>query len=244
MRSWQIRLGVVLISLSVCGYLIHYIIFQDIRAIFFYLIGNLAFVFINVLLVTLIIQSLLVRSDRANKLLKLDTLIGIFFTELGTWLVWKISSLDKRMELMQYLKPSYEWGSKDYRFAIAKLREKGLDIQITTKDLIEIKSALAGKRDFIMGLLENQNLVEHQEFTQLLLAVFHVSDELNYRPDLDVLPQSDIDHLIKDLERAYPLLVREWLRYLDHLRVDHPYLYSLAIRTNPMDPDASAIIKE
>ena len=37
---------------------------------------------------------------------------------------------------------------------------------------------------------------------------------------------------------AYGLLAGEWLRYMRHLMADYPYLYSLALRTNPLDPDA------
>jgi len=58
-------LGLSLVVLSILFYLLHYAIFRDPHHIFIYLIGDIAFVFIEVLLVTLIIHQLL--SDREKK---------------------------------------------------------------------------------------------------------------------------------------------------------------------------------
>ena len=38
-------------------------------------------------------------------------------------------------------------------------------------------------------------------------------------------------------------LIAEWIAYMRHLKSDYPYLYSLAVRTNPFDPNASAEVK-
>jgi len=50
-------------------------------------------------------------------------------------------------------------------------------------------------------------------------------------------------HLAHDVARAYSFLVREWLAYMKHLKDNYPYLFSLAIRTNPFDPQASAVVR-
>jgi len=56
-------LGLSLIILSAIFYLIHYAIFRDAHHIFFYLIGDIAFV-LEVLLVTLIIHQLLSKKEK------------------------------------------------------------------------------------------------------------------------------------------------------------------------------------
>jgi len=38
-------------------------------------------------------------------------------------------------------------------------------------------------------------------------------------------------------------LVRQWLAYMKYLKNFYPYLFSLAMRTNPFDQHASPIIK-
>jgi hypothetical protein len=91
--------------------------------------------------------------------------------------------------------------------------------------------------------LENPNLLEHESFTDLLWSVFHLTEELIYRANIRQLPETDYEHLASDIKRAYTLLVFEWLSYLKHLKDDYPYLFSLMVRTNPFDPDASPIVK-
>lgn len=96
----------------------------------------------------------------------------------------------------------------------------------------------------MLRLLENQNLLEHDAFTGLLMAVFHLAEELESRPDLSGLSELDLRHIAGDMQRAYSLLISEWLSYMKHLRDNYPYLFSFAMRTNPFDPNASPEIKE
>ena len=90
----------------------------------------------------------------------------------------------------------------------------------------------------LSDLLENPNLLEHDTFTDTLWAVFHLTDELAHREDLKSLPETDVRHLSGDIDRAYKCIVAEWLEYMKHLKRDYPYLFSLAVRTNPFDPAA------
>lgn len=102
---------------------------------------------------------------------------------------------------------------------------------------------LVGKRNFLVNLFQNPNLLEHESFTDLLWAVFHVTEELESRVDVKKLSDADCKHIAGDIRRAYVLLISEWLNYMKHLRSDYPYLFSLAMRTNPFDPDASPEVK-
>jgi hypothetical protein len=110
-------------------------------------------------------------------------------------------------------------------------------------NLEELRAFLVAKRDFLLRLLENPNLLEHESFTELLWAVLHLAEELSYRDDVKQLPESDYAHLSSDIKRAYTLLLREWLGYMQHLRSDYPYLFSLALRMNPFDPNASPEVR-
>ena len=53
----------------------------------------------------------------------------------------------------------------------------------------------------------------------------------------------DREHLAGDIERAYVALIAEWLDYMQHLQKHYPFLFSLALRTNPFDPEASVVIE-
>ena len=94
-----------------------------------------------------------------------------------------------------------------------------------------------------MSLLANPNLLEHDTFTDLLWAVFHLVEELAARQEFTNLPKSDFDHLSGDIKRAYSQLLIEWLAYMKHLKDDYPYLFSLAVRMNPMDVNADPVVQ-
>jgi len=111
------------------------------------------------------------------------------------------------------------------------------------EELAEVKGFLESRRMFLLRLLENPNLLEHEEFTALLRAVLHASEELGYGDSLEDLPETDVKHLAGDLRRVYAILIRQWLQYLWFIRRAYPYLYSLAIRKNPFDSSASAIVE-
>jgi hypothetical protein len=86
--------------------------------------------------------------------------------------------------------------------------------------------------------------LEHETFTELLRAVFHLTEELEQRNDLRHLSRADYEHLELDTERAYKLLIYEWLQYMEYLMNEYPYLFSLALRTNPFDPSAKVEIED
>lgn len=64
----RIIFGIILILLSVIFYSVHYVLFRDAHHIFIYLIGDIAFVFIEVFLVTLIIHELLSYREKLGML--------------------------------------------------------------------------------------------------------------------------------------------------------------------------------
>ena len=92
--TWQVLLGLFLIALSVLVYFIHYLIFRDAHHIFIYLIGDIAFVFLEVLLVTLVLHQLLQYREKKVMLNKLNMVIGAFFSDVGGELLKTFSDFD------------------------------------------------------------------------------------------------------------------------------------------------------
>ena len=109
-------------------------------------------------------------------------------------------------------------------------------------DLYDLKSYMLEKRDFILRLLENPNLIEHDRFTDLLWAVMHVVDELEARSSLTGLPPADEAHLRIDVRRAYNALMAEWILYVEHLKANYPYLFSLVVRMHPFQEEPTATV--
>jgi len=239
-RNWQIFLGIAFVALSALVYLIHYIIFRDVHHIFIYLIGDIAFVFIEVLMVTLIIHQVLSLREKRSILEKLNMVIGAFFSEVGTDLLHAFSNVDSQSdEIQRMLTLSSKESGQDFDAIAEQLAHHDFGLEPAVSDLAELQGSLIGKRDFLLRLLENPNLLEHESFTDLLWAVFHLTDELVHREDVHSLPDTDRAHLAGDMQRDYRLLTSQWLSYMKHLHDNYPYLFSLAMRTNPFDPAAS-----
>jgi len=242
-RRWTLYLAAALVALSAALYLLHFTIFQDPYHIGIYFLGDLAFLPIEVLLVTLILHRLLEVRDRKMKLEKLNMVIGTFFSTVGTNLLTYFSDHDPRMpEFRKDLLISASWSDEDFTRVSAALSRYSCQVVIDEIDLPGLKAFLSGKEDFLVRLLENPLLLEHESFTELLQAVFHLTDELQHRKDLAALPENDLHHLAGDICRAYRLLISQWLEYMRYLNDHYPYLFSLAVRTNPFDEKASAMI--
>jgi len=241
--NWQLLLGLALLALSAVVYVIHYLIFRDVHHIFIYLIGDIGFVFIEVLLVTLILHEVLALREKRAILQKLNMVIGAFFSEVGSELLRTFSSLDPHADqIRDGLILTTETSDQD--FSVLSERLAGYDYQVTADGaaLKKLGTFLVGKRSFLLRLLENPNLLEHDRFTDLLWAVTHLDEELEARTSFVGLPDKDLEHLAVDIQRMYDHLASEWMDYVQHLKSKYPFLFSLVLRTHPFQEQQSPII--
>jgi hypothetical protein len=240
---WQVLFGVSLIFLSALLYFVHYLFFHDAHHIFIYLVGDIAFVPVEVLLVTLIIHRLLERRERRSKLEKINMVIEVFFSEVGTKLLTYFSDHDPDVEDIRGDLSTIEGLSeKDFASLKKRLENYGYVVRMENVDLEALSAFMTGKRGFLVSLWENPNLLENETFTEVLRAVMHLTEELANREDFSRLPDSDREHLGGDIKRAYSHLVIQWIDYMKHLKQNYPYLFSLAARTNPFDKKASPLV--
>ena len=234
---WKVQLSLGLIALSAVLYALNYLIFRDANYMIRLFLAQLGFLPISVLLVTIIISQLLSQRAKAAKLRKLNMVIGAFFSEVGTELLIIFSGYDLKLaELRRKIITVGSWSDRDFIGFQQRLGSFGFKLSVREGNLENLRDFLKAKRDFLLRLLENPNLLEHDSFANLLLAVFHLTEELTHRQDLSHLTPGDREHLSGDLERAYVSLIAEWLAYMRHLKKNYPYLFSLALRTNPFRP--------
>lgn len=241
--SWKVWIGILLVSLSGFFYLLHYAIFRDTHHIFVFMLHDIAFVPLEVLFVTLIIERLLREREKQGMLKKLNMLIGAFYSEVGTDLIRYLSVfVPDTSEFNKKLLISTQWSDDEFSSAMKYLRSSEHKVDSRKGDLRHVREYLEAKRTFLLTLLENPNMLEHESFTNLLWAVFHLTEELGARENIEDLPSSDYEHLSGDMKRAHSQLVVEWLAYMKHLKKDYPYLYSLSVRTNPFNLKASPVV--
>ncbi|MDO9490675.1 hypothetical protein [Acetobacterium sp.] len=239
-----ILIGIGFIALSAMLYYFHFFLFHDSHHIFIYLLGDIAFLPIEVLLVSVIFHKVIEDKDKNERFKKINMILGVYFTEAGVELLQFFSREDTHLpEFQDCLTIKPQWDTKDYKKAIKQIRSFNPSLNFNSHCLMTLSEFLNSRRDLFLKLLENPILVEHDTFTDLVLALTHAQQELSSRKDLGQLPENDYRHLMSDIERAYKLLLLEWLFYMMHLRKSYPFLYSFYLRTNPFDPNAEVEIQ-
>lgn len=190
-------------------------------------------------------ELMLARRDKRIRQKKVNMILGIFFSEVGNRLLGFFSQLDPAAHLLgNELRFDGSWQDEKFVLAAERVGKHPCDINMTEEMLPDLRAFFKDRRSVLVDLLENPMLVLEEKLTDTLLAIFHLADELACRPSLHHLPKADLSHLAGDIRRAYSRLVGEWILYLRHLRENYPFLFSLAIRTNPFNPDASPVIGE
>ncbi|GAB4287398.1 MAG: hypothetical protein Kow0092_40430 [Deferrisomatales bacterium] len=187
----------------------------------------------------------LARRQEAQRKARLHMVEGLFFSEIGTELLRRICRSDPELEELEPRRTSGPGAPlADLGEVRARLRRHRFQVDQGRVDLEELRVFLAQKSGLLLRFLENPNLMDHESFTELLRAVFHLKEELLARRSLDGLPPADRSHLAGDVHRVYPLLANQWLSYAEHLRAHYPYLFSLTVRTHPFAAHVSAVVRE
>jgi len=190
-------------------------------------------------------EFMLAKREIESRMEKLNMVIGVFFSEVGMGLMDMFSKYDPDFDIIRpELIITGQWTDRDFHNAGEDAHKHNYGVDISKVDLENLKKFLFEKRSFLVRLLENPVLMEHQSFTDLLRATFHLTEELAYRNDFVNLPKPDGDHLAVDIKRVFHLIVSEWLDYIKYLKKNYPFLFSLALRTNPFDDKAAVVINK
>jgi len=242
-RTWTLLVATLLLVVSAALHWLHYCIFHDAHYLAKYVVYDLAFLPIEVLLVALIIERILARHEKAHLLQKLNMVIGTFFSEVGAQMLGDLArAVRNHDDLRARLAVDPGWTAADFKAARAAAKTFDYSIDLDKVDLPRLRRQFAERRDLLLGFLANPNLLEHERFTDLLWGVFHLMEELAARDSLDDLPETDRAHLAGDVARAYSRLAVQWLLYCEHLKRAYPYIFSLVARTHPFQASPCATV--
>ena len=236
--------GLAAIAASGLMYLIDYLVFRDSQQLLVQLVDDLSFIPISVFIVVVVLEQLLARQEKLSLLKKLNMVIGAFFSEVGNSLIHKLLIAYKTNEAMsKAFSLDATWTRARFKSAMAASASIASEPDGSRVDFEDLKAFLISKRTFLLGLLENPNLMEHERFSDLLWAIFHFAEELEARPSVTGLSEADRKHLEGDIARLYGQLIGQWLAYAEHLKDSYPYLFSLVVRMNPFLAQTSATVK-
>ena len=195
-------------------------------------------------IITSVTQMLVQSSQNRVRRHRLNMLIGVFYTEIGNQLLRILTQFDPEIDtIREEFMVHDEYTEVEFNQLRRRLRHYDFVVSSDSVDLNVLLEFLKEKGDLLIRELENPDLVEHEYFTELLWAVVHLRDELLARDSLTGLPESDMAHLANDVVRIYRLLTLQWINYLQYLKGAYPFLFSLALRTNPFVEKPSAIVE-
>lgn len=189
-------------------------------------------------------EIMLNRREQQARVAKLNMVLEVFFSEAGKTVLSAFAQADPAVDAIRNaLIVKGDWSDATFSQMRQQVRAHECRVEIAKIDLERMRGFLIAKRDFLVRLLENPVLMEHESFTDLLMAVFHLTEELACRETFADMPEGDRVHIAGDMQRAYGFLVMEYLGYMKYLKTGYPYLFSLAIRTNPFDRNASVVVR-
>lgn len=234
-----------LLVASVALYIIQILIFERARDTFFYIFQDLAFLPLTVLLVGLVIERMISMREKRELVHKLNMVVGTFFSELGTPLLADLlPAMEAAPDIKERMHLTVKWQRDDFVNASRFAQCIECPVDLSQIDRAALRDLLVERRPFILRLLENPNLMEHERFTDLLWSVHHLQEELEARVTLDELTSADEAHLEVDVRRAFNALLSEWVLYVQHLKADYPYLFSMVVRTHPFQDSPSPVVTD
>ena len=248
--SWKVKFSILMIILIIVIYGSNYLVLGDGEHIISYIWTHLGFIPVDILLVAFLLDEIIERKEKEAMLEKLDMLMSTFFSEVGNELISQLSAVNKYKANTENLKSIKNWTEEDFDNKLTELKSTTTDFSADISPeqreefLENLRTLLAGKKEFIINLINNPNLLEKEEFTGLINAILHLDEELEHRSDLALVNDADFGHLNGDMQRVYEKLVYEGVYYLKYLYKHYPYMIALIIRTNPFDETADVYVKD
>lgn len=245
--SWEMKLSLCLIAATIIIYTLKFLIIGDdgTSNTATYIFNALGFLPLNVLLVTLILNSLLSMRAKKEQQEKMKMIVGLFFSEFGSKLLRIFVRCDTASNnLKSVMNVQKSWTRKEYANSREVIENHCSRLQPETDDFEEIRELLRTNHEFLLRLVENPVFLEHGKITELMQALFHLSEELDGRGEFADLPKSDIGHLTGDISRVYCSLCDVWISHMEYLAEHYPYLFSLSLRKSPFAEKEDVIVRE
>ncbi len=204
--SWKAKFSILMVILIIIIYGSNYLVLDDAEHIISYIWTHLGFIPVDILIVAFLLDEIIERKEKEAMLEKLDMLMSTFFSELGNDLIGQLSAVNKYDADTKSLKSIKNWDEKDFDAKLDELKNASLDFQANIapeerEEFLEnLRTLLVGKREFIINLINNPNLLEKEEFTGLINAILHLDEELEHRTDFALVNDADFGHLNGDMQ--------------------------------------------
>lgn len=234
-RKLTIKQIVILLLLtSGALYLLHYLIFRDLHHIGIFFLHELAGMPLEVILVSLFLDRLIEKTHEEESQSKLSIIETLFFNESGGHMLGYLTSFDPHSsQLAEILHVTMDWKASDYLNAKKQLKAYSFHLDVEKVDFFGLHYHLNERREYYRNILENPALTQSSEFTELVMKIHLMWEELDCRTDLYNLDLHEKDYLGELLTEIYQELVEYWLDNAhNHSIHNRPRLHRM-IETSP-----------
>lgn len=223
-----------LICTSAVLYVLHYLIFRDLHHIGIFFLHDLAGMPLEVILVTLFFDRIIDKAHEEENQSKLSIIETLFFNESGGNMLRYLSSFDHNFyQLSDILDVRMDWKAIDYQAARLHLKDYSFQLDVEKVDFFGLHYHLDERHAYYRNILENPALTQSSEFTEMVMKIYLMWEELDCRTDLYNLDLHEKEYLGELLTEIYEELVLYWLDNAhNHSIHNRPRLHRL-IETSP-----------
>ena len=228
------QIVLMLLCTSAVLYVLHFLIFRDLHHIGIFFLHELASMPLEVILVTLFFDKIIEKAHEEENQSKLSIIETLFFNESGGNMLRYLSTFDPNFSLLSdILAVRMDWKSVDYQSAKIHLKDYSFRLDVEKVDFFGLHYHLDERHSYYRNILENPALTQSSEFTELVMKIHLMWEELDCRTDLYNLDLHEKHYLGELLTEIYQELVEYWLdNAYNHSIHNRPRLHRL-IETSP-----------
>ena len=228
------QIVLLLLCTSVVLYVLHYLVFRDLHHLGIFFLHELAGMPLEVILVSLFFDKLIEKTHEEENQSKLSIIETLFFNESGGNMLRYLSSFDPNFsQLASILSVRMDWKSIDYQAARLHLKDYPFHLDVEKVDFFGLHYHLDERHAYYRNILENPALTQSSEFTELVMKIYLMWEELDCRTDLYNLDLHEKHYLGELLTEIYEELVVYWLDNAhNHSIHNRPRLHRV-IETSP-----------
>lgn len=228
------QLILLLLCASALLYAIHYLIFRDLHHLAIFGLHELAFVPLEVILVTLGLDQLVEKTHREEARSKVSIIETLYFNESGGTMLRYLTSFDPdAARLRELLQVTQDWRSSDFRQAIRQLKSYPFLLDLERIDFFGLHYHLSQRHEYYRSMLENPALTQSEAFTEMIMKIYLLWEELDGRTNLYQLPEKDRSYLAELLHEIYRELTEYWLDNVYNHSIHNRFRLHRAIESNP-----------
>lgn len=228
------QLILLLLCASALLYAIHYLIFRDLHHLAIFGLHELAFVPLEVILVTLGLDQLVEKTHREEARSKVSIIETLYFNESGGTMLRYLTSFDPdAARLRELLQVTEVWHSSDFRQAIRQLKSYPFLLDLDRIDFFGLHYHLSQRHEYYRSMLENPALTQSEAFTEMIMKIYLLWEELDGRTNLYQLPEKDRSYLAELLHEIYRELTEYWLDNVYNHSIHNRFRLHRAIESNP-----------